>query len=473
MGRAPQKSGAFGRYLLIEQLGQGGMAQLWRARRRDDADDGAEVVVKTLHPRLMDQPLFAELFRAEARITRLLAHPGIVRLVDDGEVKGMPYLALERIDGWDLCAINRALPAGCTIPVEVALSVAVILCRALGYAHDWRDERGRPRPIVHGDLSPSNLMVRRDGGVALIDFGVAHMDPRVARGRAHLVIGKSGYLAPELLDDAIAGTRSDVFSAGVVLHELLVGRHLFAVQSERETLRRLTEEPIAPPSASNARVPAALDAIVLRALSRDPRARFANATELADALERLPTPARATRREVAAFVLSLFADAPRSDESVTCPIAPAVPAVLAAQLLMHPVVRQSTATISGRRRRPIEDATAPPRRRRAPRLRGAIFDLAMFAAAALLAAAVVAPVARAQTDWLPLIPIAPSQPLAAAEPPPPPPPSASPSPSPSPALAAPPPPSRRPISRHRKHTRSARSRHTVATGRVVDPFHAH
>ena len=317
MRHEPHAQEVFGRYLLLEELAEGGMAQIWRARLAGRDSDGGELVVKTLHPRLRDQPLFADLFAAEARITRLLSHPGIVRLVDDGEVRRMPYLAMERIDGWDLATLSRALPAGDKVPVPIAITIGLELGRAVGFAHAWRDDKGKPRPIVHGDLSPSNLMVRRDGGVTLIDFGVAHMSRRATRARAHLLIGKSGYLAPELLGDKPADARSDVFSAGVVLHELLSGRYLFVADSERETLRRVSEMPVPPPSRYNPEVPRALDAIVLRALHRDPAARFASANELADALDWLQSPVRASHDRVAAFLRRLFAEPPRGLPSVS------------------------------------------------------------------------------------------------------------------------------------------------------------
>src|SRR5262249_51376645 len=153
-------------------------------------------------------------------------------------------------------------------------------------------------------------MVRRDGGVTLIDFGVAHMSRRAARARAQLLIGKSGYLAPELFGNALADARSDVFSAGVVLHELLAGRHLFIVDSERETLQRVAEAPIPPPSRVNPHVTRGLDAIVLRALHRDPAQRFASANEMADALEWLRAPRPASHERVADFVRELFGDGP-------------------------------------------------------------------------------------------------------------------------------------------------------------------
>ncbi|HEX6839593.1 MAG TPA: serine/threonine-protein kinase, partial [Polyangia bacterium] len=292
----------FGRYLLGEELAQGGVAQLWRARLASDGK--SELVVKTLQPKLVGQPLFAARFAAAASIARLLSHPGIVRIVDDGVVRGVPYLAMERIDGWDLGTLHRALAAGSKMPVAIAVGIAVELCRALTHAHQFRDARGTLKPIVHGDLSPSHVMVRRDGGVTLVDFGVAHMGRRGARARAHLVMAKRGYFAPELLDGAPVDPRADVFAVGVLMHELLVGRHLFVASSERETLRRLSEADVPPPSRTNRHVPPALDVAVLRALVRDPARRFASAAELGEALARVDS---APRDEIAAFVASACA----------------------------------------------------------------------------------------------------------------------------------------------------------------------
>jgi serine/threonine-protein kinase len=378
--------GIFGSYRLLEQLGQGGMAQVWRARHKGSVDGFDEVVVKTLHARLAGDPLFAEMFSSEARISRLLSHPAIVRVLDHGEVHGVPYLAMERIDGCDLSAMWRALPPGTRLPIEVALAIGILMCRAVGHAHDFRDRRGRPRPIVHGDLSPSNLMIRRDGGVTLIDFGVAQMDARVARGRAHLVIGKSGYLAPELLDDGMTCPRTDVFSLGVVLHELLVGRRLFVADCDRETLRRVAELPVPPPSRANPRVSAKLDEIVLRALSREPGRRFTSANRLADALQALAAPRPATRREVAAFIQPLLAHAHAGDELTTSPIAPALPQALLASIAAHAeTAEETTGTVSERPRARRTTTAAPAPRRSSRGIAARLLIVALALGATLLA----------------------------------------------------------------------------------------
>jgi serine/threonine-protein kinase len=423
MTSAPRGGGTFGRYLLLEELGQGGMAQIWRARPTDRSRGSHELAVKTLHARLVGQPLFTELFAAEARVTKQLSHPGIIRVVDDGKHKGVPFIAMERVDGWDLAALHRAMPSGRRIPVDIALALTIQLCRAVGFAHDHRDERGRPRPIVHGDLSPSNLMVRRDGGVTVIDFGVAHMKRRFSRGRAHLVIGKSGYLAPELLDDAVANPRTDVFSIGVLLHEMLANRHLFVVDSERETLRRLSELTIGPPSKSNPYVKRDLDDIILRALDRDAERRYPSANDLADALERVETAAAVPER-VATFMMQVLGGVAAYHR----PVATAPRSSMAATVAARP--------------RHVAPARAAMRRRRT-----ASVATRVLLGVAVLVAAFLVPIPRALPDWLPLAAEAPA-------------PSVAPAPSPSsepPTVTPPAAPRPQPFAkRHHHRTRSGR-----------------
>jgi protein kinase-like protein len=472
MRRAPREKTAFGPYLLLERMCEGGVAELWRARRQD-APQAAELVVKTLHPRLFGQPMFADLFAAEARVTRLLSHPGIVRVVDYGTVKRVPYVAMERVDGCDLATVLRGLPDGMRMAADLAVTIALELCRALGHAHLWRDKRGKPRPLAHGDLSPSNVMLRRDGGVTLIDFGAA----QVNRHDAAVVIGKSGYLAPELLDQAAPDARSDVFAVGVILHELLVGRPLFAVESQRETLRRLTEAHVAPPSQSNRHVTEPLDAIVLRALDRDPRRRFASANDMADALEWLSSTGLASRKRVAALVRPLLDGAAPSPSVV------------------QTAWDGSTATINQRRRLRAA-ADAPPAPRRRTRRRGFMYALlATTAAAAVLLApmprsgslsmAALSSVKLPSVSMHRVLGVIDAVLVAAGNDTPPPPPAVEPAPPPAPAPSTPPPVTTAPKAaatetprtalkprprRHTRHTRVARLERGVVTGRLVDPL---
>jgi serine/threonine protein kinase len=352
---------------LEEPLGQGGMGRLWRAR----TNDGAPVVVKTLHPRLVGSPLFVDLFTREAAITARLRHPGIIELYDSGVIDGIPFLAMEQIDGCNLNALCRALPKGKRLPVNAAVRIAIELTRALGYGHDWFDEDGVHRPVVHGDVSPGNVMVRRCGTITLIDFGVAQMGRRANAQRDNYVMGKSGYLAPELLQGGTGDERSDVFSAGVVLHELLAGRPLYGGGSDAHTLRLRAGDPAPmPPSLWNSAVTPALDAIVMRALSVDPLRRFPSATEMALALlgldQRL---SHCPRSQLGRFVAAALDEA---EERPTSPIAHTAPV---APMEAPPVTRGNTVLA----RRPAQLAQLAQRPRRRP-LRVA------FAAAALASA---------------------------------------------------------------------------------------
>jgi serine/threonine protein kinase len=193
------------------------------------------------------------LFLAEAQILSSLSHPGIVCVIDFGAVDGVPYLAMEHIDGLSLHQLCEAIPQRLRLPVNVAVTILADLCHALAHAH--------AAGIAHGDVSPSNVMIRKDGGITLIDFGVSEMgDAAPAGGR--LVFGKPGYMAPELLvGDRRPDPRGDVFCAGVVLHELLTGLY------GGGHVRLVAETQVPPPSRRNSSVTPALDAI------RDVRAR--------------------------------------------------------------------------------------------------------------------------------------------------------------------------------------------------------
>jgi serine/threonine protein kinase len=170
------------------------------------------------------------------------------------------------------------------------LAIAIEACRGLAFAHAFIDERGAHRPIIHRDISPANVMICRDGAVKLLDFGVASC----THGETLSIdtfAGKLAYMSPEQLERRVVDRRADVFAFGALLHELLVGQRLFHATSDRETIRRIRELTIDPPSAHNREVGAALDVVVLTALARDPEARYDSAVELLHALEALPQPA--------------------------------------------------------------------------------------------------------------------------------------------------------------------------------------
>jgi len=274
-----------GPYLLTECIGIGGMAAVYHARRRGSSGFETAAVVKTLLPELRRNQRYVRMFKEEARLTAQLQHANVVHVHDFGLVAGIPFLEMEDLTGWNLQQLFDAAAArGQRVPLHIALAILSDACRGLAYAHAFVDDKGVHRPIIHRDVSPANIMICRDGSVKLVDFGLAQQ----TRGETLAIdtfLGKLAYMSPEQLEKRQLDRRADVFALGVTLYELVSGKRLFAGANNIETLRRLQTLVIDPPSRLNPEAPAALDAVVLRALHRDPDQRYQSAAELLAALD--------------------------------------------------------------------------------------------------------------------------------------------------------------------------------------------
>jgi serine/threonine-protein kinase len=305
----------YGRYRLIERIGRGGMAEVFRAYV-----DGLEAyrdtfVIKRIRPDKSDVPEIVQMFCDEARICALLDHPNIVQVYDFGQVGGAYFLAMEYLRGRDLAVVMRALRLRLgAVPPAVAARVAQQAALGLQHAHEAHLPDGRPADIVHRDVTPSNIMLLTSGGVKVLDFGIAKVAalshaPVPAKRR---VKGKLAYLSPEQVRSLPLDGRSDVFSLGVVLWEMLAGQRLFAATDELSTVRNVVMMPIPTPSSKRREVPPALDAIVARALEREPDARYPSAGAMADELERalraMGAPAAEARLDPDAGIRRLMAE---------------------------------------------------------------------------------------------------------------------------------------------------------------------
>ncbi len=273
-----------GGYRLYEQLGKGGQACVYRARRIGDPD-GGDVALKRLHDHLLDDAPSVQAFGREARIAYLVDHPVIRRVFALCRVPDALFMTMEYVEGVSLATIlRRARAARRQLPLGGVLATLHRLCGALHYAHELVDERGAPAGLVHRDVSPENLIVSAAGRLKLIDLGI--VSARVAEHATNsgLIKGKYGYMAPEVLRCAPFDRRADVFSIGVVAWELLTARKLYAVSQPSVDLEQVRARPIEPPSTLNPACPGILDAIVLRALAPDPAARWATCDAMAEAL---------------------------------------------------------------------------------------------------------------------------------------------------------------------------------------------
>ncbi len=284
----------FGRYLLLERLDVGGTAEVFLAR----AGDGSLLAVKRLLPTLAERPELVDLFLEEARVGAGLSHRGIVRVLEAGRADTGWFMAMEWVPGRDLAALRARLrERGERLPPGLAAFVAAEICDALEHAHRGRGAGGRSLGLLHRDLSPRNVLCGWDGAVKLADFGLAGLEgPRPGRAR---------YLSPEEAAGGPPGPRSDVFSLGALLHELLAGERF---------------EPAAaavPPSRWNPAVPPGLDAAVLAALAARPPARTPSAAGFGAALRPFADPEGT--RSLARLLADLFPEERRRDRERGAP----------------------------------------------------------------------------------------------------------------------------------------------------------
>jgi serine/threonine protein kinase len=276
----------FGPYLVYERLGVGGMATVHRALERGVEGFERVVALKRLLPHLAEDASFIKAFVREAKLASMLAHVNIVQIYELGRVGTEYFISMEYIEGRDIRRILRhARKVTGPAPIHVTVGLMLQLCEALDYAHTKSDDDGSPLGLVHRDVSPSNLLVTKTGHLKVIDFGIARAQSSQLRTQTGRVKGKLAYMAPEAISSSRdLDSRSDVWACGVILHELLTARPLFASKNEYQTLMKVQRGDIMPPSTFNQGCPPELDAIVFKALARDPDDRFASALDMRDEL---------------------------------------------------------------------------------------------------------------------------------------------------------------------------------------------
>jgi serine/threonine-protein kinase len=276
----------FGKYQLVRELASGGMAQIFLSVYQGLEGFNRVVAVKRVLPQMTASPEFIQMFLDEARLAARLEHPNIVRTYEFGVENGRYFMVMEYLAGEDLNAVlNRAAATGHPLPIQFVAEVASRVCAGLQFAHELADADGRPLGLVHRDVSPGNIVVTYFGEVKLIDFGVAKAATNVVRTRTGILKGKISYMSPEQLRSRGVDRRSDVFSTGVVLWELLAGVRLFARDSDAATLYAILDDEIPPVQARRPDVPDDLARIVERALARAPDDRWATAEDMQLALD--------------------------------------------------------------------------------------------------------------------------------------------------------------------------------------------
>ena len=277
----------FGKYLLLERIAVGGMAEVFVAKAFGVEGFERLLAIKKILPTMGEDNEFNTMFVDEARIAVQLAHANIVQVLELGKVDDNLFIAMEYISGRDVRQLlERFRKRGRPMPIPQACTIVAKVCEALDYAHRKRDARGTPLGIVHRDVSPQNVLVSFEGDVKLIDFGIAKAESRLQRTQAGILKGKFSYMSPEQVRGQAIDHRSDVFAVGVLLWELLCGEKLFTGDSDFAVLEKVRTGQIPLPRKVNPDIPEPLERVMMKALATEVRDRYQWASELHDALVR-------------------------------------------------------------------------------------------------------------------------------------------------------------------------------------------
>jgi len=301
-----------GGYTIVRKLAKGGMAEIYLARSLGPEGFEKLVVLKRILPKYASNPKFVQLFLDEAKLAASLDHPNVVHVYDMGRVDGHYFFTMEYVHGQDTRSILRKVSRlkGHQIPIAIAVQIVRSMASALHHAHERKRPDGSARDIVHRDVSPSNILVSYDGAIKLADFGVAKAASSSVRTRTGALKGKVGYMSPEQARGMMIDRRSDVFSLGVVLWELLAMQRLFKTDNDLATIQAIINTP--PPALAKFRddCPPELERIANKALEKDPAERYQSAQQLQRDLEELARELKLDQSSISlsSYMTELFAE---------------------------------------------------------------------------------------------------------------------------------------------------------------------
>ena len=301
----------FGRYMLIDRIAVGGMAEIFLARQIGLEGFEKLVVLKRIRPELSEKKSFVTMFLNEARLSAQLNHPNIAQIYDLGRVGESFFIAMEYVFGRDMRrVIPKAEAQGIPFPLVYAAKIASQCCEGLYYAHQKSDFYGNALGIVHRDITPENIVVSFDGTVKILDFGIAKAANTVEQTRAGEIKGKLSYMSPEQCMGKPLDHRSDLFSLGVVFYEGVTGVKLFTGESDVAVLKAITDGKIYSPSYFKPDVPEPIEQILMKALDKDPNKRYQSAWEMQYDVDRFLSENEFTPSNIhlANFLKQVFAD---------------------------------------------------------------------------------------------------------------------------------------------------------------------
>jgi len=300
----------FGPYIILDQIGDGGMAEIFLAKMQGYSGFEKLIALKRIHPRYSQNQTFAKMLIHEAKLAAALNHFNVVQVHDLGEIDGQVFIAMEYVKGRDLAGVlSNTYRRKEKLPLNLALCIATEFMTGLDYAHRMRSPDGSPLGVIHRDISPQNLLISYEGEVKVTDFGIARVlsekDGFQLPGNLH---GKFGYMSPEQVKGQEIDQRSDIFSAGVVLWEMLTGQRLFRGKDHKATIKMIVSHAIPLPSSKNSEVPPSVDRVVLKALARDRNERYQTTGALLGALSRVADslPRRAATRDLSVYMRRQF-----------------------------------------------------------------------------------------------------------------------------------------------------------------------
>jgi eukaryotic-like serine/threonine-protein kinase len=301
----------FGKYLLLDRVNIGGMAEVWRGKTFGAGGFERVVAIKRILPNIAEDEEFISMFIDEAKITVQLNHANIAQVYELAQISNSYFIAMEYISGKDMRAVfDRCRKKGEPAPIPLTCYSIAKCCEGLDYAHRQKDRQGRDMTIVHRDVSPQNALISYDGEVKVIDFGIAKAAGKATKTQAGILKGKFGYMSPEQIRGLPLDRRSDVFAIGVCLYEMLTGERLFVGDSDFSVLEKVRKVEVLPPTTYNRKIPEALEKIVMKALAKDVDDRYQYASELGDDLQRflITSDAIFSRKDLSQYMKATFAE---------------------------------------------------------------------------------------------------------------------------------------------------------------------
>jgi serine/threonine protein kinase len=301
----------FGKYLLLDRVNIGGMAEVWRGKTFGAGGFERVVAIKRILPNIAEDEEFISMFIDEAKITVQLNHANIGQVYELAQVANSYFIAMEYISGKDMRAVfDRCRKKGEPAPIPLTCYGIAKCCEGLDYAHRQKDRQGRDMTIVHRDVSPQNALISYDGEVKVIDFGIAKAAGKATKTQAGILKGKFGYMSPEQIRGLPLDRRSDVFAIGICLYEMLTGERLFVGDSDFSVLEKVRKVEVLPPTTYNRKIPDALEKIVMKALAKDVDERYQYASELGDDLQRflITSDSIFSRKDLAQYMKATFAE---------------------------------------------------------------------------------------------------------------------------------------------------------------------